>query len=145
MFLNRERAYEIIAKYNLRGLVASRPHNITYVTGYDRKLGFSLHPPIRAILSRDPGAPIVLILPAVELTTVATKELWAQEIQVNGEFWIYMNEDSVLTPIEARFRDLWTAQAKTPIRQPFEVLKDVLHRLGMDRGRVGFDESGIGY
>ncbi len=143
MFLNRERAYEIMAAHNLQGIVASRPHNVTYLTGYERKLGFALLPPIRAFLSRDPAAPIILLIPPVELTTVAAQTVWADEIETSGEFWVYIPQDAQLTEVETRFRDLW--QASKPFHEPFDALKTILNRLGMVRGRVAFDETGIGY
>ncbi len=57
MYLNHERAVEIMAAHNLAGIVAGKPHNITYLTGYDRKLGFALSSPIRALLSSQRDAP----------------------------------------------------------------------------------------
>lgn len=145
MFLNRERAYEIMAAHNLTGLVASRPHNLTYLTGYERKLGFALHPPIRAILSAQRDAPIVLMIPPVELTTIASQSVWAEEIVTCGEFWVAIPDENPLTPIETRFRDLWRDKAGNSPGVPLDVLAGVLKRLGMASGRVGFDETGIGY
>ena len=144
MFLNRERAYEIMAAHNLNGLVASRQHNVTYLTGYDRKLGFTVSWPTRAILARDPAAPIVLIIPPVELTTVAAQSVWADEIETNGEFWVYTPPDRSLTPVEASFQEMWAEKTKTT-GVPQHVLERTLKRLGMNRGRVAFDETGVGY
>lgn len=142
MFLNRERAYEIMQTHNLKGLVAALPHNVTYLTGYERKLGFALPAPVRAVLSAQRDAPTVLIIPPVELTTVAAQTVWAEEIHTNGEFWVYMPTDSALTPIEARFRELWSAAAP---QEPLKMLSRVLKQLGMAAGRVAFDATGIGY
>lgn len=145
MLLNRERAYEIMAAHNLAGLVASRPHNVTYLTGYERTLGFALHPPVRAVISAQRDAPIVLIIPPVELTTIASQPVWADEIETCGEFWVSIPDENVLTPIETRFRDLWHAKAGETRKDPLAVLAGVLKRLGMEHGRVGLDEAGIGY
>lgn len=141
MLLNRERAYEIMQAHNLKGMVAALPHNVTYLTGYERKLGFALPAPVRALLSIDRDAPTVLIIPPVELTTVAAQGVSAEEIHTNGEFWVYMPPGSALTPIEARFRELWGAAAP---EEPLKVLSHAVKQLGMAEGRVAFDATGIG-
>ena len=145
MFLNRERAYEIMAAHNLTGLVASRPHNITYLTGYERQLGFSLHSSVRAVLSAQRDAPIVLIIPPVELTAIASQPQWAEEIVTSGDFWVAIPEKNTLTPLETRFRDLWQEKADNSGAGSLDVLAKVLKRLRMKQGRVAFDETGVGY
>jgi Xaa-Pro aminopeptidase len=107
MLLNRDRAFQLMDQHRLDGLVATRPHNVTYLTGYERPLGFALGSPIVAVLARRPDSPIVLLIPQVELTTAAVHPLWAEDIRTTGEFVVHIPPDAQLTPVEARLRDLW--------------------------------------
>jgi Xaa-Pro aminopeptidase len=145
MLLNRERAYEIMDRHKLDGLVALRPHNVTYLTGYERRLGFALGSTVIAVLARRADLPIVLLIPQVELTTAAVHSLWAQDIRTMGEFVVHVPEGARLIPEEERLRDLWRNSYSNPGHKPLVALEKILTDLGIARGRLAFDEPGIGF
>jgi Xaa-Pro dipeptidase len=73
--LNQDRAYEIMERENLDGLIAQLPINSYYLSGYwglfNTPTGYDGS--YFALLPRDPAAPPALILPALEIRRLETE------------------------------------------------------------------------
>src|SRR5262245_53162709 len=120
MLLNRDRAREVMERYELDALIATIPENICYVSDYGTDHSFHFGPQGfgSAILPRDEDIPPTLIIQSWELPVVAERFTWMPEVRVQYTIDIYVDRDAELDPAEQRLRDLWLAgRSGLPNRQ----------------------------
>ena len=111
MLLNRERAFAVMDKYKLDGLLAATPVNIYYMTnfwGATMKMRRSFYN--YALLPRDPKMPAALILTSAEIARLSEMPTWVPNVVTYSH------------PALARTRDYDTAteepQAGDPLKWP---------------------------
>ncbi len=127
-------------KHDLDAIVSTSFENVTYVTGYvseatrrNRRTQFY------GLLPRS-GDP-VLILPALELCVIVDEPLEAGRVASYGSFHLSTSPDGTLATEEKQWIELTSATRNS--RSPVEALVAELKDLGLARGRIGLDETGI--
>ena len=142
MLLNKERAYDLMEKYDIEAIVASMPENVTYLTDF-----WSLtHRLIKAtqnfavITRKKDLAPFII-------TSIGDMDLAAdqEECQTNnfltyGTFYVERPADATLNDTEKRYQSLLTSSK--PKKNAVTALIECLSELGVT-GRIAFDEGNI--
>ena len=131
MYLNRERALDIMERNNLDALVAFTNENITYLTDY-QPLGIGLSLAM-AILPRSESIPPTLLVGHSAIGYLAKYPTWVENVRSYEEF--YYNNLFEL-PAGARPNHL-------EIYDHVEALAVCLRDLGLDRARLGFDHLNL--
>ena len=143
MLLNKERAYDIMQKYNLNGIVATMPENVTYLTDY-----WSLtHRLIKAtqnyaVLSKEQNLEPLIITSVGDMDLAADQEeCWSENFATFGTFFVEQPEDVQLNATEERYARLLSAvNAKT---DPLTALIEGLQETGLTTGNIAIDEGNI--
>lgn len=139
--LNRERAIRLMEERGIDAIVATSKENQEYVSGY-RSFGQWAMPSSHtlAVLPRDAGLPVTLIVSVGELDVVAAFGTSAGRIEAFGRFFLEQLQGVELGEVEERVVGLrngtWHAG-------PAAALQAVLDDLGLLGGRIAIDESGL--
>lgn len=165
--VNRERAYQVMDKYGLTGLVAAFPINIYYLSshaGPSQLMGqhfFSF-----AVFPRNESAPPTLVISGANLYHLDYRPTWMSSIQVYtsprhialGEEFTAEGNDPPANPrpmpwhiregdIQPRDRTLMAMfdefEGKTSASALF-ALKKAVTEAGMTSGKIGFDDPRVG-
>jgi Xaa-Pro dipeptidase len=162
MLLNKPRAYAVMDKYGLDGLVASSQINVYYLTDFwgalmrMRRSFFNY-----AVLPRDENAPAALVLTATEAarltempTWVANVVTYTHPVHANsrdydtateepeagpGYRWPVRNADS-LPPKERAWEAMRNDLAEKNRATPTYALRQALRDAGLEKGTVGTDD-----
>lgn len=138
--MNTKRALKIMDKHQLDALVASKPANLKYLCNYQSFVHqFIPGTEVYAILPNRPGAKPTLILPVIDMELAVDLLPHVDEIVPYGRFIYYATPGKELCT-----RDEWvkkTAIDSTPIPTVLEAVASVLKKLGLDKKRIGLDES----
>ena len=162
MLLNKPRAYEVMDKHGLDGLLAATQINIYYLTdfwGALMKMQRSFFN--YAVLPRDENAPAALVMTAVELSRLVEMPTWVpnvvtyshpalmssrdydtatEEPEAGPVFaWPVRNADK-LPEKEQKWRAMSAAHAEKTRATPSYALRQALRDAGLDKGRVGTDD-----
>lgn len=149
MLLNRNRATELMTRYNIDALLASTPENVTYCSDYNncwlwayRRSNTPLVEQVYAVVPRESQSPPALILQARAAAEVAVNPTWIEDIQTYGS--LYGAIPSAQSSGEAAARAY--AIGGDPARNHKDAaaaLARVLASRKLDRATVGVDlESG---
>lgn len=153
MYLNEERAHEIMEKYNLDGLVASAPENVTYGSDYDDD-GCTV-PSIweykygklqtYVIIPKDKGIEPALIIPICHLPYLVDRPTWIKDIRTYGSFYIHGRPSfgkEGYTESERRLDQMWEQCEHSS--DAFASLANALRDKELaNRRRIGIDEMNI--
>ncbi len=166
MLLNKPRAYEVMDKYGLDGLVARDQINIYYLTDFWGALmkmqrDFTNY----AVLPRREDAPAALIITASETTKLAVTPTWVPNVipvsyrikptmrdfdplvedEPEAEAWHAwpVRDGAPLTDLETQWVTLSRDLAERHTATPAYGLKRALREAGLDRGVIGTDDPRI--
>lgn len=164
MLLNLDRAREILAREGLDGLIAARPVNVYYVSGYwgafQTPVGYDGS--YFAVLPRLEAAPAALVIPALEL----------RRLQTHGGTWMAgvfsytserddilalpdgtprgadyagwpTREGAALLPLEQRWREITARLGGSMSPDARLALARALHAAGLERAHVLTDDARI--
>lgn len=147
MYLNQERAKQVMEKYNLDALIATSPENVTYSSDHDSidiyryKYG---RLQAYVIFPKDENVQPALIVPVDHLAYLVDSPTWIEDIRTYSTFYIYGRDGSG--------RENYTESEKKLNRMmeqcehsggAFEALVKALKDKELVRGRVGIDEMNI--
>jgi Xaa-Pro aminopeptidase len=150
-FCNLERLLAAMTAQKLDGIVVSTPLNVFYLSGFNGIAHKADEPrPYAVLLSRQAPDHPILVLADYYLATILSQPTWVRDIRPFR---------AVMMPIdrEARREDLerfipqqakqleWVRGARE--RYAFDMksaLTGALGELGLERGRVGFDDLALG-
>lgn len=162
MLLNEPRAYEVMDKYGLDGLLATSQINIYYLTDFwgalmrMRRSFFNY-----AVLPRDENAPAALVTSGVELNRLVEMPTWvpnvvaytvpaspesrdydtATEEPVAGEPFAWpVREGSNLGSKERQWQAMSAAYAEKTLATPSYALRQALDDAGLASGVIGTDD-----
>jgi Xaa-Pro aminopeptidase len=143
MLFNRERALELMGRFNLDAIVAASPENIRYISGlqgwtqnvyrYNRAQAF-------ALFFRDRSAPAALLIPGQENTYAAAQALSVPEV------YLYGRRGGLIWPEGAKPRGreeqafARLVQGRT-FTNPGEGLVWLLRERGCSAGRIALGEE----
>ncbi len=162
MLLNKPRAYEIMDKYGLDGLVARDQLNVFYLTNFWGALmkmqrDFSNF----ALLPRQEDAPAALVISGSEMHRTATMQTWVPNLiaysfrvkpnlrdfdpsteEPEAEEWMAWptREGAQLSPLEQQWSSITAEQAERAVATPAWGLKGALKDAGLERGTIGVDD-----
>lgn len=145
MFLNRDRAVDIMDKKDIDVLVASTPVNIHYLTNIPNASGF-------AVLPRNKSLDPFFITSIGNNDRVVDSDTWVKDIRFRGGayYWEYesgteltsfertmkANYDSAI--MDVVIADPWNTQTKA-MR---EELVGCLEERGLEKSKIGIEEKG---
>lgn len=167
--VNLERAYEVMDKYNLAGIVASVPHNIYYLSSHSgimQWMGrmFSSF----AFLPRDENTAPSFIIPGAMLYHLDYRPTWIENVKAissplmdeKGEAVLRSDGDPQASPkigmwfarpgAEMKRGDIIQQQLfskfeNSAVSSALHGLKDAIRDSGGATKRIGFDDPRVGY
>ena len=151
-FCNLERLLFALQQRQLDGIVATLPYNVFYLSGFNGVAHKADEPrPYALALSRHAPDHPVLIIADYYLATFLSQPSWVEDIRPFRAVMMPLDLPAKPTDID---RFIPPAQAATPWLErarrnyAFDMAKAVrgaLHDLKLDRGRVAFDDMGVGF
>lgn len=146
MWMNRDRAEQVMNEEDVDGLVAGTIENVMYLTGFEMAWApFWFGGKAFAILPRN-GSP-TLIVPDWGVAHVAERETWTDDdrthetdVRTFGIFEIFVDESASLSDMEQRWIDLMDGAKKSREPTPPAALVRALRDVGLENARLGVDE-----
>jgi Xaa-Pro aminopeptidase len=150
-FCNFERLLAGMTARGLDGLVLSTPLNVFYLSGFNGIAHKADEPrPYALLLSRHSPAHPILVLADYYLATFLVQPSWVRDIRPFRAVMMPLDrapqrgDIDRFIPREAR-EVAWMSAARS--RYAFDMgsaLRDALADLGLERGRIGFDDLALG-
>jgi Xaa-Pro dipeptidase len=151
-FCNLERLLFALEQRQLDGIVATLPYNVFYLSGFNGVAHKADEPrPYALALSRHAPDHPVLIIADYYLATFLSQPSWVEDIRPFRAVMMPLDLPAKPTDID---RFIPPAQAATPwlerARRHYafdmaKALRGALQDLKLDRGRVAFDDMGVGF
>jgi len=143
MLLNRDRAYDIMKKYDIEAIIATMPENVTYLTDY-----WSLtHRLIKAtqnfaVITRKQDLAPFIITSVGDMDLAADQEdCWTENFLTYGTFYVERPPEAILSNTEERFQRLLTSSK--PKKDAVTALTECLADIGVTKGRIAIDGGNI--
>jgi len=143
MLLNRDRAYDIMGKYDIEAIIATMPENVTYLTDY-----WSLtHRLIKAtqnfaVITRKQDLAPFIITSVGDMDLAADQEdCWTDNFLTYGTFYVERPSEATLSNTEERFQRLLTSSK--PKKDAVTALTECLADIGVTKGRIAIDGGNI--
>ena len=142
MLLNRDRAVRVMNRLGLDALVATSPENVMYASDYECSTHW-LNKGAQVYAGLTPGATpgAFLVAPSLELEAIVESPVWIDDVYLVGFF------KRGPAPVEAMDA---TGRAGAGIIARAHAVETAIDGLvaamtarGLDRGRIGLDESGM--
>ena len=150
-FCNVERLLAAMAAHKLDGIVVSTPLNVFYLSGFNGIAHKADEPrPYAVLLSRHAPEHPILVLADYYLATVLSQPTWVRDVRPFRAVMMPIDRAAQredidrFIPQQAKQLD-WVRTARE--RYAFDMnsaLRGALAELGLDRGRVGFDDLALG-
>ncbi len=139
--MNKRRALDIMEKYKLDALIASKPANLKYISNYESYVLENIFPgnEAYAILPNKPDAKATVVCPLFDMEMAPDWMPYVEEMVPYGRFFWYVAPGKKLAA-----RDEWMKKSgvdSTPIPTVLEAVAAVLKKLGLENRRIGLDES----
>ena len=165
MLLNKQRAYKIMDKYKLDGLVAVTPRNIYYLTdfcGFNNRTQRAFYE--YAVFPRSETAPAAYVTTAVELPRLYDFPTWVPNIvtythpvTLTNRNFDTLTEDpdagmpmnwpvrssNLLPPREQQWMELKKKYGENVSSSPFHALRRALNDAGLNKGKIGTDDPRV--
>jgi Xaa-Pro dipeptidase len=140
MLLNKDRADEKMDSHGLDALVATSPANVFY-TSDTYPYGNSF-----ALLPRDKGVEPALITSISGSTPVALMSPpWFSDVRFYGEFYVETRfAGESLSEAEKKMIEVHESWEISKESDPIALLVTMLEERGLNKGRIGVDESNLG-
>ena len=165
LLVNKPRAYEIMEREGIDGIVALNPVNVFYLGNY---FSYELQKlraiPSFAVMPRDPDKPSFLVVASTDLWFIANAarehpeimpysapvswesyrdpEMWSQEPEARGGMRRPVKEDT-LTDIERGWVELEERYANNKAATPEWALVRALEETGLSKGKIAVDDMRI--
>jgi Xaa-Pro aminopeptidase len=141
MLLNQDRADEKMDFHGLDALVATSPANVFY-TSDTYPYGNSF-----ALLPRDKGVEPTLITSISGSTPVALMSPpWFSDVRFYGEFYVETRfAEEPLSEAEKKMIGVHESWEISKESDPIALLVTMLEEKGLNKGRIGVDESNLGH
>jgi len=146
MYLNSQRARDLMKEHDIDVLVASTPENVTYIAGtvaWSLKVyAYSVH--MFAVFPRDKGTAPALIVPGQEMTYAAMQQSWIKDHYTFGakSALIIPPGSKPETPEEETYLGMYTKDAHRA-KNPGAALGLALKNRKLDKARIALDEERV--
>lgn len=151
MYLNEERARQILEQEGLDAVVVTRPLNLLYVAGFHN--GW-VDIDAFGIIPRSSQIPTTLLVGHRGLPTLAADQTWVKNIRTFDQKYtgnliprpgeLSYKLHTTTTAIDAELQRLLREAKHIQTFDVYEALAKTLTELGLDKGRVAFDEMEVG-
>ena len=150
-FCNLDRLLADMEARELDGLVVTTPLNVFYLTSFNgiAHKGDEPRPYVVILARREPEHP-VMVLADYYLTTPLYQPTWVKDIRPCRSVMAAMDRPPRSDDIDAHIPQSaagveWMERARAAYRFDFgDQVRAAMRDLGIDRGRVGFDDVGFG-
>lgn len=151
-FCNLDRLMHALEVRGCDGIVASSPYNVFYLTGFNAIAHKADEPrPYAVILSRQAPQHPIMVIADYYLGSLLRQPTWIEDVRPFRAVMMPLDLPPAPTDID-RFVPQegagipWVDRARQCYRYDFRsALRDALTDLGLDRGRVAFDDMGLGF
>ncbi len=143
MLLNKQRALEMMEKYELDALVAASRENVLYLSDFDHIIPFIVSGAAYAILPLREDIPPTLIVARGELCHLSDRPSWMPGLRT---WWggTYTVPPDANDEVSRRFKELDARTLDKRAPGPKEALVQTLADLGLTKARLGFDDIRVG-
>lgn len=166
--VNKERAYEVMDRENLEGIVALSPVNVFYLGNFLSIETLKLRAiPSFAVMPRDPQKPTVLVVSSSDVWSLANNDreypeiipytapsgweayqdssLWGSEPEARGSFLNRLDTPSpdVLTDVERGWMEFHRRVEGATSATPEWGLVNALRESGIEKGRIAVDDMRV--
>ncbi|OGC00162.1 MAG: hypothetical protein A3G35_16145 [candidate division NC10 bacterium RIFCSPLOWO2_12_FULL_66_18] len=143
MLVDRKRAAAIMEERGLDFLLATRPENVYYASGHfsQNQWYVTRWTQVYALIPRDPGAPMGLVLPVNDAGPVAEYLPPDPPVELYGEYFVSEGPGPLRDPVDQRLKQL--ALDSPRHRTVLDALARLLERFGAMTGTIGVDEQGM--
>ncbi len=142
MLLNRDRALAIMNQLGLDALVASSPENVLYASDYECSTHWiNKGAQVYAALTPSASSSAFLVAPALELEAIIESGVWIDDVWLVGNF---RRGPAPVETMDALGRQAFAlARRAGTSGTAVEALVQALKYRGLERGRIGLDETGM--
>ncbi len=146
MFLNVDRARDMMKEHRIDALIASTPENVTYLAGTVGWSGkvyvYSVH--MFAVFSSNEGIPPALIVPAQEVTYVAAQQSWIKDLYTFGSKIAFVQPPGSVAqnPEEETFLGMMNDDTRRE-KSPAAALAQALRERGLVRALLALDQERV--
>lgn len=143
LLLNKERALKYMEINRFDALIATLPQNVNYVTEFWSPSHYCMFPQVYtfAVFPRDLEPALVALMADADL--VADSPCTVKDIRFYGEFYVTQMKEKPSSLSEAEVKlNSFTLNVK-PQEDAIKALIGVIQDRGLDRGKLGLDESGV--
>jgi Xaa-Pro aminopeptidase len=142
MLLNKERARRTLSDHNLAAVVAIKPENVFYLSGYAGVLyPLAGSPPWSAALFAADQTPSLAIVNAGALVALGEDPCWADEVAGFGRDSLAPPEGDLRDPLAARLLSIDATDHASP--DVAAAVAAALRARGLDCARIGWDDPGF--
>lgn len=150
-FCNIGRLWDALEARGLDGIVATTPLNVFYLSGFNGIAHNSDEPrPYAVILSRHAPDHPIMVVADYYLSSLMVQPSWIEDIRPFRAVMLALDLEPQSTDID-RFIPQeganldWVARARAQYRFDMDsVVRGALAELGLDKGKVAFDDMGYG-
>jgi Xaa-Pro aminopeptidase len=145
MFLNRERANDLMDREGIDALVATTPENVYYLSDYGNQHTFHFGPwgITAAILPRDPEIEPTLLVADWELPHISERPSWMPGLEVQAGLAPYVPSETPLSESEAQLVNMWHRGGETGLPNRSRLIARTLTALGLGSSNLLFDDSRV--
>lgn len=148
---NLDRLLHALEVRGLDGIVATQPLNVFYLSGFNGVAHKSDEPrPYAVVLSRHAPEHPILVIAEYYLATFLQQPTWIEDIRPFRGVMLSLDAEPKMVDIERFLPPAgqgvpWVEAAKNAYAYSMgDAMHAALRDLGMDRGRVAFDDMGFG-
>ncbi len=151
MYLNEGRARALLEQEGLDALVVTRPLNLLYVAGFHS--GW-VDIDAFGIVPRSPQIPTTLIVGHRGLVTLSADRTWVSNVRTFNQIYagrlmakpgdLSYKLHAITPAIDEELQRLLREAKHIDTHDAYEALATTLRELGLDKGRLGFDELEVG-
>ena len=142
MLLNRDRALRVMDRLGLDALVASSPENVLYASDYECSTHW-LNKGAQVYAALTPGATpgAFLVAPALELEAIVESGVWIDDVWLLGPLGRGPAPAEAMDALGRHGRAI--LQRAHIAETAVDALVAALTARGLERARIGLDESGM--
>jgi Xaa-Pro dipeptidase len=146
MYLNSNRARDLMKQHKIDALVASTPENVTYIAGtvsWSLKVyAYSVH--MFAVFPRDAGIAPALIVPGQEVTYASAQQSWIKDLYTFGSksALVVPPGSRAQTPEEETYLGMYQNDGQRT-KNASAALAQALKKRGLEKGRIALDQDRV--
>ena len=143
MPVNRERALAVMREHRLDAIVTMTPENMTYLTDFPMLHGCLAETKVYVVFSAAADRQPSMVIPRNSVDMLTSSACTVEDIWLHGNFFLFESEGLKPEGLTAEERRLHAALRSPYRRTDHEALLACLQDIGLEAGRIGFDEKAL--